>query len=275
MSDDAGTLTPYPGMVRIPGGTFRMGSDHHYAEEKPAHTVTVSGFWIDETPVTNAQFRAFVEATGHVTWAEIDPDPKDYPGRAAGDAEGRRSCLHAALEARRSRRLEPVVALHLRGHVAAALRQGQSHRRARRSSGGADRLPRCRGLCQMGGQGTADGSRMGVRGARRIGWRRVRLGRRTHTGRPAHGQYLAGCLPAREYPRRRLCPHVARPRLSGERLRRIRHDRQRLGVDRRLVCRPAPGRCGQGLLRAGEPARRDARAELRPARRGAHPAPRC
>jgi formylglycine-generating enzyme len=35
---------PYPGMVWIPGGTFRMGSDHHYAEEAPAHGVTVTGF---------------------------------------------------------------------------------------------------------------------------------------------------------------------------------------------------------------------------------------
>ncbi|MCA0302285.1 MAG: formylglycine-generating enzyme family protein [Proteobacteria bacterium] len=69
-----------PGMVWIPGGTFRMGSDEHYPEEAPAHDVTVDGFWLDATPVTNAQFRAFVEATGHVTWAEIPPDPKDYPG---------------------------------------------------------------------------------------------------------------------------------------------------------------------------------------------------
>ncbi|NML44283.1 formylglycine-generating enzyme family protein [Ramlibacter sp. G-1-2-2] len=67
-------------MVWIPGGSFRMGSDHHYAEEKPAHFVQVGGFWIDRTPVTNAQFRAFVEATGHVTFAEIAPDAKDYPG---------------------------------------------------------------------------------------------------------------------------------------------------------------------------------------------------
>ncbi|WP_249729891.1 MULTISPECIES: formylglycine-generating enzyme family protein [unclassified Chelatococcus] len=67
-------------MIWIEGGTFRMGSDHHYAEERPAHSVTVDGFFIDETPVTNAQFRAFVEATGYVTFAEIRPDPKDYPG---------------------------------------------------------------------------------------------------------------------------------------------------------------------------------------------------
>ena len=67
-------------MVRIPGGTFRMGSDHHYPEEAPAHRVTVDGFWIDRTPVTNRQFKRFVIATGHKTFAEIPPDPKDYPG---------------------------------------------------------------------------------------------------------------------------------------------------------------------------------------------------
>jgi formylglycine-generating enzyme len=67
-------------MVLIPGGTFRMGSDSHYPEEAPAHRVTVSGFWMDRAPVTNREFRQFVEATGHVTFAEIPPDPKDYPG---------------------------------------------------------------------------------------------------------------------------------------------------------------------------------------------------
>ena len=67
-------------MVWLPGGTFRMGSDQHYPEEAPVHRVTVDGFWMDRTPVTNRQFRKFVEATGHVTVAEIPPDPKDYPG---------------------------------------------------------------------------------------------------------------------------------------------------------------------------------------------------
>jgi formylglycine-generating enzyme required for sulfatase activity len=67
-------------MVWIPAGTYRMGSDVHYPEEAPAHKVHVDGFWIDRTPVTNRQFRRFVEATGYVTFAEIAPDPKDYPG---------------------------------------------------------------------------------------------------------------------------------------------------------------------------------------------------
>jgi sulfatase modifying factor 1 len=69
-----------PGMAWIPGGTFRMGSDNHYPEEAPAHRATVDGFWMDRTPVTNHAFRKFVNATGHVTFAEIAPDPKDYPG---------------------------------------------------------------------------------------------------------------------------------------------------------------------------------------------------
>ena len=67
-------------MVMISGGTFRMGSDQHYPEEAPVHRVTVDGFWMDRTPVTNRQFGQFVEATGYVTFAEIAPKAEDYPG---------------------------------------------------------------------------------------------------------------------------------------------------------------------------------------------------
>ncbi|MFM9086752.1 MAG: formylglycine-generating enzyme family protein [Cyanobium sp.] len=70
---------PAQGMVWIPGGRFLMGSDHHYPEEAPAHQVQVEGFWMDRTPVTNAQFQKFVKATGHVTLAELPADPADYP----------------------------------------------------------------------------------------------------------------------------------------------------------------------------------------------------
>jgi formylglycine-generating enzyme required for sulfatase activity len=66
-------------MLFIAGGTFRMGSDRHYPEEAPTHRVSVDGFWIDMTPVTNRQFRHFVEATGHVTYAELPPVPREYP----------------------------------------------------------------------------------------------------------------------------------------------------------------------------------------------------
>jgi formylglycine-generating enzyme required for sulfatase activity len=63
------------GMVRIPGGSFLMGSDKHYLEERPAHAVEVDAFWMDLAPVTNREFAEFVEATGHLTLAETAPEP--------------------------------------------------------------------------------------------------------------------------------------------------------------------------------------------------------
>lgn len=69
------------GMVWIPGGTFWMGcEDCGMPDTEPVHQVTVDGFWMDTTPVTNQQFRTFVDATGYVTVAEQVPDAKDFPG---------------------------------------------------------------------------------------------------------------------------------------------------------------------------------------------------
>jgi len=64
------------GMVFVPGGAFSMGSNRHRPEERYTHVVRVDGFWIDRAEVTNAQFAAFVEATGYVTQAERGGDPK-------------------------------------------------------------------------------------------------------------------------------------------------------------------------------------------------------
>jgi formylglycine-generating enzyme required for sulfatase activity len=66
-------------MIFIPGGIFSMGSDRHYPEEAPARLVKTSDFWIDETPVTNAEFAQFVAATGYVTTAERAPTQEEYP----------------------------------------------------------------------------------------------------------------------------------------------------------------------------------------------------
>ncbi|HEX5034095.1 MAG TPA: formylglycine-generating enzyme family protein [bacterium] len=65
-----------PGMKWIPGGEFLMGTDdpRSMPNERPAHRVKVDGFWIDEHPVTNAEFQKFVEATGYLTTAERKPD---------------------------------------------------------------------------------------------------------------------------------------------------------------------------------------------------------
>ncbi|HVZ54553.1 MAG TPA: formylglycine-generating enzyme family protein [Pseudolabrys sp.] len=67
------------GMAWIPGGTFLMGSNDRYREEQPPRYATVTGFWIDRTEVTNAQFAAFVAATGYKTVAERGLSAKDYP----------------------------------------------------------------------------------------------------------------------------------------------------------------------------------------------------
>ncbi len=75
------------GMVWIPGGEFTMGSDDPDAlpAEHPAHRVRVDGFWMDETDVTNAQFRRFVEATGYVTTAEKAPTEEEILQYAGPD----------------------------------------------------------------------------------------------------------------------------------------------------------------------------------------------
>jgi sulfatase modifying factor 1 len=89
--------TPPPGaapegMVWIPGGEFSMGAAdprgaddndvgmHATDDSRPIHRVYVDGFWMDKTEVTNAQFAAFVKATGYVTIADKQPRAEDFPG---------------------------------------------------------------------------------------------------------------------------------------------------------------------------------------------------
>jgi sulfatase modifying factor 1 len=81
---------PAAGMVWIPGGRFSIGcvdprglphgGNQPMADSRPIHPVTVKGFWIDATEVTNRQFAAFVEETDYVTVAEKPPRPEDFPG---------------------------------------------------------------------------------------------------------------------------------------------------------------------------------------------------
>lgn len=67
-------------MVELPGGEFLMGSESFYPEERPVRPVSVSAFSIDRYQVTNAEFRAFVDATGYVTVAERPLDVSGVPG---------------------------------------------------------------------------------------------------------------------------------------------------------------------------------------------------
>lgn len=71
----------YEGMVWVPAGKFWMGTDEveDFPDARPRHEVGLDGFWMDRTEVTNAQFARFVQATGYVTVAERQPDPKEFP----------------------------------------------------------------------------------------------------------------------------------------------------------------------------------------------------
>jgi formylglycine-generating enzyme len=77
--------TAMKGMVLVRGGRFRMGGAEFYPEERPVHDADVDGFWVDDHPVTNAEFRRFVKATGYMTVAERPPDPADFPGASEAD----------------------------------------------------------------------------------------------------------------------------------------------------------------------------------------------
>ena len=70
-----------PGMVWVPGGEFMRGSENPAMRDaQPRHPVSVDGFWMDRTAVTNEQFAKFVDATGYITIAERTPNAKDFPG---------------------------------------------------------------------------------------------------------------------------------------------------------------------------------------------------
>ncbi|MBT1450221.1 formylglycine-generating enzyme family protein [Glaciecola sp. XM2] len=66
-------------MVIVQGGDMLMGAGGMYPEEFPVVERKVNSFYMSRTEVTNAEFKAFVEATGYVTMAEKAPDPSLYP----------------------------------------------------------------------------------------------------------------------------------------------------------------------------------------------------
>lgn len=73
------------GMVLIPAGRFRMGSDEFYLDERPVHERDMDAFYIDRYEVTNADYARFVDETGHVTVAERELDPAAFPGADPAD----------------------------------------------------------------------------------------------------------------------------------------------------------------------------------------------
>jgi formylglycine-generating enzyme required for sulfatase activity len=83
-------------MVWVSGGSFLMGSEEFYPEERPVHEVEVDDFWIDPYPVTAGEFRRFVRDTGYVTVAERPLDLADFPGADRRDLVAGSLVFHKA-----------------------------------------------------------------------------------------------------------------------------------------------------------------------------------
>ena len=193
---------------------------------------TVGDVWFDPRPVTNAEFARFVEETGHVTVAEIAPDPADFPGADPALLVPGSQVFTPDRRPGAPRRLDPVVALAARRPLARAAGPGQLVGGRRRPPGRARRLGGRDGVRPLGRQGPAHRGRVGARRPRRAGRPRLRLGRRAVTR-------AARCWPT---PGRGRSRGAARTRTGFDRTSPVgsypangygllRHDRQRLGVD--------------------------------------------
>ena len=271
-------------MAEIPGGSFRMGSEAFYPEERPVHQVEVDGFWIDEQPVTVAEFRRFVKATGYVTLAERPPDPADYPDADPACSSPARWCSGP----RAGRSTSTTSA------TGGPTCPGASWRRP--EGPGSDTYTRGRHpVTQVAYEDARPTPRGRARrcrprpsgSTRRAAASRARRSPGATSSPPAagYGQHLAGRVPMAEPAGRRLRGHVAGRRVPAERLRAVRHDRQRVGVDDRRFpaarrvdgsapcCAPATRATPQAPARPGRA--RSPAASSRAARTCARPTTAC
>ena len=228
---------PFEGMVWIPGGTFLMGSDHHYPEEAPAHKVP--GRRILDGPVTRHQSPSSSASSRRPAMSR---SPRSRPIRTTIPARSR-SCWRP----RRSCSRRPKSPVDLANHynwwiyvrrrgLAASARAGQLDQGLGRHPVVHVALRGRRGLCTVGGQGIADAKPSGS--SQRAAGSTARTTPGATSSRPS-GKPMAntwqGEFPVAEPRRRRLRVDRAGRIVPAERLRALRHGRQRLGMDDRLV----------------------------------------
>ena len=148
------------GMAWIPGGEFSMGAQDAMdmnavgmqatRDSRPIHRVYVDGFFMDKTDVTNAQFAAFVKATG-----VCDHRGKDSNGRGVSWSAARKSLCRGSgvLSAETCGRVErsfPVVELRERRELASPDGPTKLDQRKRELPCGAGCVPGCRSLREVG-----------------------------------------------------------------------------------------------------------------------------
>lgn len=252
------------GMVWIPGGEFTMGTDSDlgWADEKPAHRVRVDGFWMDETDVTNAQFRKFVEATGYVTTAEKPVDAAEIlrqmpPGTPPPPKEN----------------LVPGAMVFVPTSGPVQVVGPEVHRQWWKWTPGACwRHPEGPGSTIDGKDdhpvvhvswfdAVAYANWAGKRLPTEAEWEfaargglDLRLGRRQADGDQHPCQPLAREVPLRKHGEGRLRTHFPGEDFPAKRLRPLRHVRQRLAMVQRLVPgRPVPSPSNVRLDRGGLP----------------------
>ncbi len=211
-----------------------MGSADFYPEERPVHQVAVDGFWMDEHPVPAAQFRRFVRETKYVTVAERPLDPAQYPDadpdllvpgslvfrktRGPVNLDDYRNWWEYVPDASWRHPGGPGTTINGRDHhpvVQIAYEDAEAY-----AAWVGKELPT-----------EPSGSSRRVAGSTA----RSSPGATSIPGRKGDGEHLAGGVPLAEPEGRRLRGHVTGGQLPTERLRPLRHGRQRLGVDLGLV----------------------------------------
>ena len=262
------TATVSATVVGCPGGTFTMGSDDHYPEEAPAHRVRVDAFSIDAD--RGDQRRSSPRSSTRPATSPWPSGRSTRPTTRARRPENLRAGLDGVHARPRARSTCATSASGGRGRRARRWRHpegpGSSIDERARPPGGARRPRGRRGVRRLGRRRAAHRGRVGVRRPRRPRGRRVHLGRRGAARRADHGEHLGRPrLPLAQHRRERLAAHRAGRQLPGQRLRAVRHGRQRLGVDRRLVDRAAtPTDADKPCCVPENPRGGDARGELRP-----------